>query len=80
MTEELLTTEKFSIIIENRMIKNPGSYIETVCDLMEEYDLEPAENIQLLSNPLLEKIRAEAKQNKLLKDEKPNLKASVLFA
>lgn len=79
-SENLLTPEKFSSIIEKRVIEVNGSFIEETCQLFEEYDLEPSEHLTLISKTLLEKIKNEASKNRLIKEENNTIPLTGLFS
>ena len=67
--EKTLSTEEFSLEVENRVWsdKEEDSYIYHTAKYAEELEIDPEDVKRLISQSLLDKITHEAMSNKLLK-------------
>jgi hypothetical protein len=57
---EFLTKSKFSVLIENAVIKKKMTYIDAVVDICERQNIDPEDVRKFISNPIRDKIEAEA--------------------
>jgi hypothetical protein len=64
---KILTRKKFSSLVEYKVRLYSLSYIDACLEVCEEEEYPPEDINKVLSTPLLEKIEAEARKNKLVK-------------
>jgi hypothetical protein len=57
---QFLTKSKFSVLIENAVIKKKMTYIDAVVDICERQNIDPEDVRKFISNPIRDKIEAEA--------------------
>jgi UDP-glucose 6-dehydrogenase len=57
---QFLTKSKFSVLIENSVIKKKMSYIDAVVDICEKQGIDPEDVRKFISAPIKDKIEAEA--------------------
>jgi len=57
---QFLTKSKFSVLIENSVIKKKMSYIDAVVDICEKQGIAPEDVSKFISAPIKDKIEAEA--------------------
>ena len=58
--QKFLTKSKFSVLIENAVIKKKMSYMDAVLDVCEKNDIDPEDVKKVISTPIKDKIEAEA--------------------
>ena len=73
ITHRFKTVDEFSIFIERYAAENNLSLMETLLEYCSVNDIEPDSVAKILSESLVEKIRAEASNLHLLKDATPAL-------
>ena len=59
---EFMTKAKFSKLIENTVRLSGLSHMEAIIDLCEKYGIEPEDCKKYVSNPIREKLEAEAQE------------------
>jgi len=64
---KILTRKKFSSLVEYKVRMYRLGYIDACLEVCEEEEYPPEDINKVLSTPLLEKIEAEARKNKLVK-------------
>jgi hypothetical protein len=57
---QFLTKSKFSVLIENSVIKKKMSYIDAVVDICEKQGIDPEDVRKFIYAPIKDKIEAEA--------------------
>lgn len=74
LEENILTKQKFSLMIEEIVRENPEiEYMDATCSLVEELGLDWSDVNLLLSNSLKTRIEDEANRNNLLKQTNYNV-------
>ena len=58
--QKFLTKSKFSVLIENAVIKKKMSYMDAVLDVCEKNDIDPEDVKKFISTPIKDKIEADA--------------------
>jgi hypothetical protein len=64
---KFLSSQKFSLDIENYVIENSCTYIDAIISYCEDNDIELDSISKILSKPLKEKLKVEAEKLNLLK-------------
>lgn len=67
---KILTKRKFAETVEYKVRHHSMGYIEACLSVCEELEYPPEDINKIISQPLLEKIQAEASKNKLIKGHK----------
>jgi hypothetical protein len=62
----MLTKQKFSKMIEEKVSKTRGGYMDTILDLCEEHGIEVIDVKKFISPVILNKLTVEAEKNNLL--------------
>ena len=60
--QKFLTKSKFSVLIENAVIKKKMSYMDAVLDVCEKNDIDPEDVKKFISPIIQDKIEAEARR------------------
>lgn len=58
--QKFLTKSKFSVLIENAVLKKKMTYMDAVLDVCEKNSIEPEDVKKFISAPIRDKIEAEA--------------------
>ena len=58
--QKFLTKSKFSVLIENAVIKKKMSYMDAVLDVCDKNNIDPEDVKKFISTPIKDKIEAEA--------------------
>lgn len=75
---KFLSTQKFSLDIENYVIENNCTYIDAIVSYCDENDIELDSVSKILSKPLREKLKLEAERLNFLKKTSKTKTKSVV--